>query len=95
MMNSRELREVVRTPHAYPVYLVMADCEVVCMTCARKEFKLIAKANRDRIQKDWEPIGVDTNYENPDLYCAHCNNRIESAYADDEWDTVKSVVNYK
>lgn len=90
MMNSLELRKAIRTKYAwpggYPMFLVMADGEAVCMDCAKKEFKLIAAANRDRIQKDWEPVGVDINWEDAHLHCAHCNDRIESAYAEDEAD---------
>jgi hypothetical protein len=31
----------------------------------------------------WVAAGADVNWENPDLYCAHCGERIKSAYAEE------------
>jgi len=29
-------------------------------------------------------VGVEVNWESPDLYCDNCSERIESAYAEDD-----------
>jgi predicted amidophosphoribosyltransferase len=31
-------------------------------------------------QQDWEVIGSDVNWEDADLFCDHCGEKIESAY---------------
>lgn len=33
---------------------------------------------------EWTIVASEINYEDPTLYCDHCNARIESAYAEDE-----------
>ena len=88
-MNSRELREAIRAKYAwpggYPMALLMSDGEPVCMDCARKEYKLIARSNRDKSlwpDKQWRPECVFINWEDQDCYCAHCNKQIESAYGE-------------
>ena len=85
---SHRIRRVIRDKYAwpggYPMYLVMSDGEPLCMTCARREYHRLARAMRDNdTTGGWLPLSPDINWEDPDLYCAHCGNRIESAYAED------------
>lgn len=74
---------------SYPLYLVMADGEALCPGCARSEFREIARAHIFPGCGDsgWEVAAHGANWEDPDLYCAHCNDRIESAYAEPDTDT--------
>ena len=89
-MKSKALesvKSVARNPYAwpggYPRMVVMSDGECLCPKCARAEFKLIARATLDNDRSDWTALGDDINWEDNTLHCAHCNERIESAYADD------------
>jgi hypothetical protein len=84
-----ELRATIRAdkhswPGGYPLYYVCGDGESLCATCVRKEYRLISAAIRDKAARSsWFVVGVQINYEDLDLFCAHCNQRIESAYAED------------
>lgn len=84
--KSIELRKAIRAKYAwpggYPMFLVMSDGEALCMDCARKEYKQIAYANRHNSRDGWRVEGAEINYEDNDLYCAHCSARIESAYGE-------------
>lgn len=54
----------------YPLfYLTKRDC-VLCPLCANEEKAVI--------------VAADANWEDPELYCDECSERIESAYAEDE-----------
>jgi len=56
----------------YPLLYVTKSNQCLCADCA---------TNND---EDYDPIvAVDANWENPLLFCDDCNNRIESAYAED------------
>lgn len=65
-------------PGGYPVYYLAADNGVLCPACANEY-----TPDRDN-QKQLEPVVYGINYEDPALYCEHCNKRVESAYAEDE-----------
>jgi len=89
MYSTLDLKNLIRQPYAwpggYPRYAIMADCEALCVKCCKSEFKLILKETRDKgTRSGWCFYGVDINWEDNDLYCVHCGDRIESAYGDDE-----------
>ncbi len=76
-------------PGAYPMYFVMADGEALSFEAARENRREILEALAEldkRLNKEWRPIAVDVNWEDPDLYCAHTGERIESAYSEDRSD---------
>ena len=58
-------------PGGYPLYYLDAENNVLCARCA--------SANDD-YSAPLAAAGI--NYEDPDLYCDHCSQRIESAYAE-------------
>lgn len=60
----------------YPIFYVSRDRECYCAECADEERHTITAA--------------DANWEDPDLYCESCGERIESAYAEDDRETVAS-----
>ena len=72
-------------PGGYPLYLVTADGAALCFSCVRQEFRNVAESIRSNTPRDgWYVEAQDINYENPGLFCDHCNSRIESAYAEPE-----------
>ena len=84
---SHQVRQAIRDkycwPGGYPLFLLCADGEVLCPDCARREWKLVAQAIRHPgTDKQWEIVAVDVNWEDPDMYCAHCNNNLDSAYGE-------------
>lgn len=68
----------------YPVFFLCSDGGVLCPTCARKEAKQIIGAILDGDSSGWRVVAHDANWEDPELMCDHCNERIESAYAEDD-----------
>lgn len=58
-------------PGGYPIYYLDSENNVLCPDCA----------NKDGMSS--QPVAADINYEDPDLYCDDCSQRIESAYAED------------
>lgn len=71
-------------PGGYPLYYLVADGETLCPSCVNKELKLVVDATIDGNDKQWEVVGREPNWEDASMYCVHCNQRIESAYAEDE-----------
>lgn len=77
-------------PGGYPLYFVMADGEALSFAAAKAERRNILEAlklfNTHHLRGEWLPVAVEINYEDGELYCAHTNERIESAYAEPEDD---------
>ena len=87
-MNIAELRDEktgelpkFAWPGGYPVFYVMDDGEAMCPTCVNDKLNPLHEGGD---ADGWRIEGADVNYEDAQLYCAHCNGRIESAYAEDE-----------
>lgn len=85
----KEVKNAIRRPYAwpggYPKYIVMGDGEALSVKAAHKYFREICRATFGVYRSDsWRAAGVDINWENPDLYCAHTNERIPSAYSEDD-----------
>jgi hypothetical protein len=68
-------------PGGYPLYYLFADCEVCCPDCANGENG--SDASEDADDRQWKLIACDVNYEDENLFCAHCNKRIKSAYGEE------------
>jgi hypothetical protein len=62
----------------YPLFYMCADGEVLCPLCVESE-----GASETHEDTQWRIVACDANWEDPLLYCAHCNKRIESAYAEE------------
>src|SRR5215475_11750736 len=75
-------------PGGYPVYHLCADCEPMCADCANDPANPIEVAEgEERMHtgdEQWTLIASEVNWEDAHLYCSHCNQRIESAYAEPE-----------
>lgn len=90
-----DLAEPYAWPGGYPRYFICADGEALSFAAARENAELIREAigehaRNGNVGNSWDVIACDINWENADLYCAHSNARIESAYADDSDDTTES-----
>lgn len=75
-------------PGGYPIFYVTKDNGILCPTCVNRGngsdayVKPNTTAGSDDSQ--WLVVAYDANWEDPDMYCDHCNARIESAYAEPE-----------
>ncbi len=82
----RKVKEAIRNgyawPGGYPLYIVMSDGEALSIAAAKAEFALVARATLFAHRDGWRAAGAEINYEDTELYCAHTNNRIESAYGE-------------
>lgn len=66
-------------PGGYPIYYLMQDGETMCPKCANENRHLDEGAQD---HSGWHVVGQDINWEDPEMFCCHCNERIESAYAE-------------
>ena len=71
-------------PGGYALYMVCADGECLCYKCAKANADQITEATATGTDDQWRFVGADVNWEDADLYCAHCNGHIEPEYGDDE-----------
>ena len=75
---SRRLRDdLIREPYIipgiYPKFAVTSDGGVLCSKCCKSEHKSIGFCYPN---DGWQIVGIDINYDE-ELYCSHCNNKIE------------------
>ena len=68
-------------PGGYPLYLIMADGYCLCATCTEKNLGLIVSNTVSQLDEQWQAIAQAINWENENLYCAHCDELIEAAYS--------------
>lgn len=69
-------------PGGYPVYFVCDDGGSLCCACVNSERRNILESIAHKARDGWRVIGADINWEDDMLHCEHCNERIESAYAE-------------
>jgi hypothetical protein len=81
--------EVVRFawPGGYPVFYLTADSGVLCPECVQEDLSETQcngeHATCDPSNPGFYVVAHGVNWEDPELYCDHCSERIESAYAED------------
>jgi len=68
-------------PGGYPLFAVTDDGRCLCPTCCKDNADIIASSYKG---DGWRVVGQDVNWEDPQLYCDHCSERIESAYAEQD-----------
>lgn len=68
-------------PGCYPLYFLVDDGAALCFECARSEFRLVAGDWHFNTPTGWRIIYCEANYEDAELACDHCNNKIRSAFA--------------
>lgn len=85
-MRTLDFKNLIRDPYAwpggYPKYAIMSDGEALCKVCAKDNAKQIIRSTRENAHDGWACVGVDINWQDPDLYCANCNAHIEFAYGE-------------
>lgn len=91
---SREPLPTWAWPGGYPLFYIFADGGCICPKCANENIEEIDAANREKQKLDgsyhrnshggWAVDAADVNWEDSSLFCDHCSQRIESAYAEDE-----------
>lgn len=70
-------------PGGYPLFFVTSDGEALSFRSAEQEREAICEAIAESDKGScWDVIGVEINYEDPELYCCHSGERIKSAYAE-------------
>lgn len=67
-------------PGGYPLFYITKDCSVLCPKCCNGNKELL----NDEHDPQWFVIAYEVNWEDEELYCDHCNEKIESAYSEDE-----------
>ena len=82
-MNRQAIKQALRYgpyawPGGYPLYFVAHDGEPLSFDAVRDNFRQVLRG-----YDGWRVIGVQVNWEDPELFCAHYGNRIESAYAEE------------
>ena len=83
------LRDGKYADGGYPKYFVAVDGGELSFAAVRENWREVVSAHLRRDDTGgWLIHGVDINYEDPDLRCAHTGERIESAYAEEDDDGV-------
>jgi hypothetical protein len=67
----------------YPKFWLCSDSSELSYDACMANCGRIARSIRDGSNDGWRVVGCDVNWEDPAMYCAHTNERIESAYAED------------
>lgn len=71
-------------PGGYPIFYLTEDNSVLCPDCANGRHGSEAADPDGQTDPPWSIVAHECNWEDPELYCDHCHERIESAYAEDE-----------
>ena len=66
------------------MYFFTSDGAALSFSAARYNRRAILEAIATKASDGWRVVGIDTNWENPDLRCDDTGERIPSAYAEDE-----------
>jgi hypothetical protein len=80
-----DLKEPYAWPGGYPRYFVCSDGAAIAFKTAheqRWQIRLAIRTNDN--YSGWQVVACAINWEDPDLYCDHTGERIESAYAEDK-----------
>ena len=82
----RDVKRAIREPHVwpggYPLFIVMSDGGALSVDSARREFRQICRSTLQGARDGWSAAAVEVNWEDPDLFCDHSGERIESAYGE-------------
>lgn len=71
--------EAYAWPGGYEIHYIVEDGGVLCHQCANRELERTLDPDDDQ----FHIVDYVINYEDSDLYCDHCNRRIEPAYGED------------
>ena len=65
-------------PGGYPLFYTTEDGGILCPKCCNENNELL----NDEFDKQWFVIGYEVNWEDDNIYCDHCYEKIESAYGE-------------
>jgi hypothetical protein len=78
------VRQLIDHPHAWPGgyhrVLLMEDGGTLCLACTKAEYANIKDSAENDIHDGWLPAATFVNWEDQELYCAHCGNKIPAEY---------------
>jgi hypothetical protein len=77
-MYVRRVWDRVAWPGCYPLFYATKDNGTLCPKCANDNIELTLSDD-----PQWKIEHVDINYEDNDMHCDNCNEKIPSAYGDD------------
>jgi hypothetical protein len=84
----RDVKSAIREPYAwpggYPLYVLMNDGEALSIEAAKENWRSICWSTLHKSRDGWDAAGVDINWEDTNLVCAHTGKPIESAYGDQD-----------
>lgn len=90
MLNTRGELDKYTSVGCYPLFYMTVTCDALCADCANAgHVGCTTTEGRQHCQNDEDGpdscvIACDVNYEDGELYCDDCGERIESAYAEPE-----------
>lgn len=70
-------------PGGYPQYVLMSDGEPLSVAAAKEQFRSICQSTINRTHDGWQAAGIDVNWEDQDMICAHTGEPIECAYPEE------------
>lgn len=71
-------------PGGYPTYFITSDGAALSHKSVRENFRAVVDSIKTNNADGWQVVAVEVNWEDPELFCDHSNERIESAYAEPE-----------
>jgi hypothetical protein len=71
-------------PGGYQQYFIVDDGEALSFEAAEENRDLIIDAINEKENNGWRVVGVDVNWEDDNLFCAHTGKKIPSAYGENE-----------
>lgn len=86
-MTTKEIKERLRAgnwawPGGYPLYFIANDGGALSFAAVRANWRRVCHSVRHKMNDGWRVIGCEINHEDNDLYCAHTNEKIPSAYGE-------------
>lgn len=77
-------------PGGYPRYFALSDGDVLSFAAARDNRRKILEAlvayrsMNESERSGWRPVGIEINWEDNDMICAHSGDQIGCAYPPDD-----------
>ena len=78
------LRDKYAWPGGYPLFFVTGQGEALSLQGAREIWREIIQAHKEHRHCDASIEAIEINWDDPWLYCCVTNQRIESAYAEED-----------
>ena len=76
---------------SYPKYWITSDGGALSYEAIRENIMQVGRSTRDGAKDGWCVVACAINYEDPELFCDHTGNRIESAYAEPEEESLETL----